>query len=110
MALLLISGFGLLLLARIEGNTHYLYDPRIWAKMILALILVLNAIAIQSRKISAWLGGAISLVSWYAALIIGAWRSLDVAWWVMLAVYVAAIAVGYVVQDLVRRKMGVKKA
>lgn len=109
MVLMLLSGFGLLLSARFNGHADALYDPRIWAKLILSVILVLNAIAIQTRKISAWWGGAISIVSWYAALILGVWRHLDASWWAIALVYVGAVVAAYFTQEMIRRAMGVKK-
>ena len=89
--ILILSGLAYFILFRIEGRTTVLYSERMWAKIILTLIILGNAILLQARKIPFWLGSAISLTSWYAALVLGVWRSMQVPPATMIVVYGAAI-------------------
>lgn len=89
---LVVSGFGYLLLLRLEGHAQYIYSPRVWAKLTLTAILLFNAILLQTRKMPVWLGAGISLTSWYAALVIGAWR-MQAGFWTIMGVYAAAILI-----------------
>lgn len=91
MVLLVISGFGYLLLARLTGKAPYLYEPRLWAKLTLTVVIVLNALLLQVRKIPLFLGAAISLVSWYAALILGIWRKLELSYLAIMGSYILIV-------------------
>lgn len=87
------SGFGYFLLFRFTGRVDVLSDPRMWMKMTLIVLIMLNAFLMQIRKMPQTLGTALSVVSWYAALLFGIWRSLEVSYLVMLAGYIAAVLV-----------------
>lgn len=91
MALLVVSGFGFFLLARLSGHSEWLYEPRIWVKLILTGIILGNALLLQVRKIPLWLGAAVSIVSWYSALILGAWRGLEWSFWMIVTVYLLVV-------------------
>lgn len=94
--LIVLSGFSLLILTRLEGSAQYLYSPRLWAKMTLTLVIVINAILLQIRLIPAWLGFSLSFTSWYAALVLGLWRGatslgyMGIMLWYVVAVFVVA--------------------
>ncbi len=90
--LLVISGFGFLLLARFEGQTQYIYSARVWAKLMITLIILVNTALLHIRKMPTWLGSAISITSWYAALIIGAWR-IRAGFWTLILAYLIVIIV-----------------
>lgn len=108
MILLLLSGFAFLILYRIEGYEERLYNPRLWAKLALTLIIVINALLLQTRKINFAWGSAVSLTSWYAALVLGLWRGLEAGFWeIMIWLAVITIAVWWV-QGLIRKSLGVK--
>lgn len=107
MILLVLSGFGLLLLLRFEGVEEHIYSPRLWAKLIITLIIIANALLLHLRRIPLWLGSAVSLTSWYAALVIGAWRFRADFFFIML-VYVIAVFVVAAALKLIRNKEGVK--
>jgi len=98
--LLVLSGFGLLILNRLEGATQYLYNPRLWAKLTLTLVIVVNAILLEIRLIPIWLGFSLSFTSWYAALVLGLWRGASAAGyvtimlWYIIAVFVVAFILG----------------
>ena len=89
--LLVLSGFGYLLLLRLEGSAQYIYSPRVWAKLVFTAAILVNAILMQTKKIPMSLGTSVSLVSWYAALTVGAWRGLPASFWQIMLVYAALI-------------------
>lgn len=89
---LVVSGFGYLLYFRLSGFEERLYSPRLWAKLILTAILLINAILLQVRAVPLWFGGAISIVSWYSALVLGAWRSMDLSNWTLLILYLVIVS------------------
>lgn len=103
MILLVLSGFGFLLLLRFTGGEQYLYSQRLWVKLIITAVILINALLLQTRKVPLWLGSAISFTSWYAALIIGAWRGLPLDFWGLLLAYIAAIFVVAYFQKLIRK-------
>ncbi len=78
LALGLISGFGFLLLYKVSGQTFRLYDPMLWAKISVVLIIALNALLLQAHKISLYWGAALSFVSWWSALVIGIFTTQSV--------------------------------
>ncbi len=86
-----LSGFGLLLLLRINGQEEHLLNPQLWAKMTIVSVLAFNAVLLTLHRIPFWLGGAISLTSWYAALLLGSWRGLSSSYINIMLMYIAAI-------------------
>lgn len=91
MILLVVSGFGYLLLLRFEGHAQYIYGPRVLSKLTITGIILLNAILLQTKKNNFTWGSTISIVSWYAALIIGSWRGLPANFWGIMGIYIAMI-------------------
>jgi len=69
--LCIASGFGFLLLDKFEGHTQYLYSPRLWAKLIMVLIIAGNSLLLQAHLINLYWGSAFSFVSWWTAAFIG---------------------------------------
>lgn len=98
--ILVVSGFGFLLLARFEGQAQHIYGPRVWAKMTITLVILLNALMMQGKKIPLGLGSSISLTSWYAALIIGAWR-MKAGYMSLMLYYILAIILVTIVKELI---------
>lgn len=91
--LLIVSGFGFFLSLRYSEHTFVLYLPNVWMKLILTVIILLNAILMQVRRMPMWLGAAISVVAWYGALMLGIWRSLDLTFPQLVLAYVAIVAI-----------------
>ncbi len=91
LVLIVLSGFGYLLYFRIAGFEERLYSPRLWAKLMITGVLVANAFLLHVRRIPIWAGAGVSIVSWYAALVLGAWRSLDASFWMMMFWYVVIV-------------------
>lgn len=102
----LFSGFGFLLLYQLSGQTFKLYNPMLWAKMTIIVIIAVNALLLQAHKISLFWGSALSFVSWYAVLIIGVFlRGPSYSYLATMFFYVIAVLVGAVVLDLIRKKI-----
>lgn len=106
---LIISGFGYLILARLTGQTANLYNPRLWAKMLITVVLLLNAIALQARIMPLWLGSGVSLASWYAALILGAWRT-EISFFKIIFIYVLAVIIITAILYLIKKSLIKKSA
>jgi hypothetical protein len=103
-AMLVVSGVAL-----ITTGTHT--TPRFWAKMVVVAIIGLNGIAahritfprlsatMQTRRADITIGflhqlsvtAAISATSWYAALVMGAWKSASLSFTVWMICYVVLL-------------------
>ncbi len=81
LVLLVLSGFGILLLARLEDHAERLYSVRLWLKLAITGFLLVNTIAFSLKKIPDWLAHAVSITGWYAAFIIGVWRGYHWSFW-----------------------------
>lgn len=68
---ILLSGVGFMLLDKLEGNTKYLYSPRLWAKITMVLFIAGNTLLLQAHFINLYWGSAISFASWWVAAFIG---------------------------------------
>lgn len=106
--ILILSGFGFLLLYRFENNGAGIMDPKLWAKLSIVGVLIINAFLLQLRKVPFWLGAAISLTSWYAALILGAWRTLSTPFLNIIIVYIIAIFVVALVLHIIEKILDIK--
>lgn len=93
LVLLVLSGFGYLIMLRLDGHAQYILGPRVLSKLLITFVILINAILLQTKKISLVWGSAISFVSWYAALVIGSWRGLPLSFWGIVTLYIATIAV-----------------
>ena len=108
MIILVLSGFGFFLLYRFESDTDHLYEPALWAKMTIVLVILINALLLETRKIPLWLGSALSLTSWYAALVIGASGQNDWSYGEVMLWYVLAVAIVAGLLSLVRKSLKIK--
>lgn len=84
---------------------HKVTFPRIKAKVIVAneldLIPTVSLDFLHQLSIVA----AVSCVSWYMALIIGAWKTTTLAWYVWTVAYLVALLVGVLISLLVTPKL-----
>ena len=119
---LLISGFLFLSHPDFPGIATKLY-----AKLVIVGIILVNAIIMHSkifpcikyhvkkhRKLTkqpfeanigfTLVSGAVSIVSWYSALIIGGWRGLDASFSQIIAVYFALLLLAIIVSQFAGRK------
>lgn len=102
--ILFVSGFSFLLYYRLNGFESALYSPKLWAKLSIIVVLVVNAVLLHIHRIPLLLGSAISSVSWYAALVLGVWRGLDVGYFKILLVYLVFVGIAYVVLGQIHKK------
>jgi len=115
--LAILSGFGFLLNFKLEGETENLYSPILWAKLLIVIIIAINTLLLQARKISLYWGAAFSFVSWWTAAILGMLMSDNVTVGALVGegflpifssiiiIYLVAVAIGGVVLHLMRTKV-----
>lgn len=98
-----ISGFGFFIEYRLTGQEERLLDPKLWAKMTIILVLVSNALLIQMRRIPMWLGEALSITSWYGALVLGIMRGADYSYFTFLFFYAIAVVIVIGILSVIKR-------
>ncbi|MDZ4226963.1 MAG: hypothetical protein U1D26_00625 [Patescibacteria group bacterium] len=89
--LLVISGFGFLLYLRLTEYTDLLTSATFLAKMTVVGVLVGNALLLQARIMPLAVGAAVSLTSWYTALVLGVLRDTNASYVEILVYYVGTI-------------------
>lgn len=104
----LVSGFGFLVVYRLQVMEELLYEPKLWAKMTIIGFIGLNAALLQMRIIPLLVGSAISITSWYAALILGSLKNVEYSYIAILSMYGLAVAIAFFVLMNIHEKM-VKK-
>ena len=93
--LLVISGFAFLLYFRLTEHVGALTSPSFWAKMTIIGILLGNTLLLQARIVPLAIGSAVSLTSWYAALVLGVIGETSATYAELLIYYaVATLLVG----------------
>lgn len=110
MIILLISGFSLLIWHRFTDQEALIYNPSFQAKMTIVLIIVINALLLQAKKISLNIGSAISLTSWYSAMILGSWHDLEADYLPILTVYIATVLMVYFVLKIIKKSIAIQKS
>lgn len=131
--LLLITGLGFVALHMTNfGNVRNFYSlDKIWAKITIVIILTLNGFFVHyyvlptlKKRLGKTLAtpsfiqksffifspGAISAVSWYSALILGAWRGLDASYAEIMSGYVAILASAVIISNIAGRMLLRKKS
>lgn len=103
--ILVFSGFGYLILWRL----HYLgpdvfYSARFLAKITIILVLLVVALLMNFRRINLNLGSAITLTSWYAAMILGIWRKLEASFIMIIFWYFIGIVLVYLLLRFLAKK------
>jgi len=106
--LLVLSGFGFLFYYRIIGETELLYNPQLWAKMMIIIVIAFNAFLLQAKKIPSWFCSPISLVSWYVALILGIFRDVDISLSKIFLLYIIAVVIVGFTLDYIKRILNIK--
>jgi hypothetical protein len=95
--LLILSGFGFLILARLTENNQWFYSLQFWAKLSIVGIIALNAALLGLKRIPLLWGSAIGLTSWYATLVLGVLRKAHFDLIGIIVVYIVSIVITYVV-------------
>lgn len=91
--MIVFSGFGFFLYLRLNDLSFVLYEPRMWMKLGITGLLVVNAFMLHVHRIPVWLGAAVSITGWYAALVLGSWRSLEASFLTQLLTFAAILVV-----------------
>lgn len=126
--ILVFSGFGFMLLY-IAGykNVQNIYNlDKIWAKVMIVGVLLCNGFfihrkvlplfakqlgksfatpAFKKQSVFIFASGAISAVSWYATLILGAWRGLSASYTQIMLGYIVIVLIGVVVSNLLGKRL-----
>lgn len=130
--LLLITGFGFLSLHLVDftGVRDAYSVDKLWAKFTIVIILTLNGFFIHyyvlptlkkrlgkslatssfmKKSLLIFSPGAISSVSWYTALVLGAWRGLEANYWQIMGGYILILTGAVVVSNIAGRSFLLKK-
>lgn len=115
----ILSGFGFLLLYKISGQTFKLYDPILWAKLAMVIVIAVNALLLQAHKISLYWGAAFSFVSWWTVGLLGVFLTNNVkfdffgvhtflsSFASAMLLYGFLVVIGAIVLDFIRKRLGV---
>lgn len=128
--ILTLSGFGFLILLRLtKPELGVLYSPKLWAKLSIVAIVLFNGLIMHWKVFpllessvgkslnspeflkKVWIAfttGAVSFVSWYSALILGAWRT-DFSYLAISVAYLVIVAGAIIVVNVVGRYL-IKKS
>lgn len=106
LVLSLFTGFGFLILYKMSGQTFRLYDPVLWAKILMIVIIAVNALLLQARKMSLYWGSAISFVSWWVVMFLGFFLTNGIKYSFMsiMVTYVVVVVIGAVVLHKFRER------
>lgn len=121
--ILAFSGIGFFIVYRANNlGPTVMYEPRLWAHLTIALVLLLNSVVMHGRILPvleseigrpakspiffkkmplAFSSGAISLVSWYSALVLGAWRGLTASYFFIISAYLALLLAGIILANII---------
>lgn len=80
LVLALLSGFGFLLSYKLDGFTSALYNEVLWAKISIIIMIGVNTLLLQAKKIGLYWGSAISFSSWWMAAILGLFLTNNVSY------------------------------
>lgn len=120
--ILVISGAGFLVLST-SGLSGVYYNPaKILAKVTIVAVIAINGVvmhrvvlpvlkkntdkpltspAIMKKSNIILTAGAVSFVSWYSALIIGAWRGLTASYTTIFSTYLIVLIIAIVIANIV---------
>jgi hypothetical protein len=120
LVIVLLSGFGFLLLDKFTGHTQYLYSPRLWAKIFFVLVIAANTLMLQARAINLYWGTAFSFVSWWAAAFVGMFithglrfdfygdgSGFITTFATLMTIYAVAVILGAIILNAIRKRNSV---
>jgi len=99
----ILSGFGFLVLYRLTGQEERLLDPKLWAKMTVIVILLVNALLLQAHRIPMWLGASLSITSWYTAMVLGAWRGIPYSYIEIMVGYAVVVIIMIFILEWIKK-------
>lgn len=110
LVILVFSGLGFLVLWRLAYlGPDVFYSSRFLAKMTVVVVLLFVALLINFRLINLELGSSISTASWYAAMILGIWRNLNISYFAILLWYCLLIFLTFTLLGFIRKHLALKK-
>lgn len=74
----LLTGAGFVVEYILNNQLFRLQDGVFWAKMLIIVIIIINAYLLHKHKISLYWGSAFSFVSWWTALILGTFLTSNI--------------------------------
>ena len=105
LVIITFSGLGILVLWRLKMlGPDVFYSPRFLAKISVVFVLLFIALLTNFRLINLKLGSAISTASWYAAMILGIWRGLNLSYFLIMLFYVVFSAFTYFFLEYIRNR------
>lgn len=99
----IFTGLGFVALYAVTGQEFRLQNPVFWAKMLMVVIVAVNALLLHAHKISLYWGSALSLVTWWAAGLLGMFLSNNVRFdfiEIMVTYVLLVVAGAYVLHKL----------
>lgn len=115
--IILLSAFGFVLLylsGHEEAQAVYSMD-KMWAKLTIVIVLLCNGFFIHRRVLPLlkankkskiiFVSGAISIISWYSSLILGAWRHFTASYMEIMAWYVIVICIGIAISIALSKRI-----
>ena len=95
----IFTGLGFVVLYNATGSEMRLQNPVFWAKMVMIVIVAVNALLLQAHKISLYWGSAFSLVTWWGVVFMGVFttHSVRYGFFEIMIVYAILILTGAIV-------------
>lgn len=103
MALAILTGFGFIVEYWLNNQLFRLMDGVFWAKMLIIVIIIINAYLLHKHKVGLYWGSAFSFVSWWTAMVLGTFLTngvkffpgnVPVSFISIMCVYGAIVVVG----------------
>lgn len=90
------TGLGFIVLYYMSGQEVRLQNPVFWAKMLMVVIVAVNALLLQAHKISLYWGSALSFVSWWMVGLMGVFTTQNVRYGFieLMVAYIVLVVVG----------------
>jgi hypothetical protein len=114
MALGFLTGVGFVIIWAMNDQLFRLMDGVFWSKMLIFLIIIVNAYLLHKHKIGLYWGSAFSFISWWAVMLLGIFLSNSIkfvpqnptlSFFAIMIVYAFFVVIGAVALDLIRKKV-----
>lgn len=105
LAFIIVSALALVWYYLEDGARWVLTSHKIWAKEVMTVVIIVNAVLLTKRWVPLWLGASISFTSWWGATLLGLTERLPYTFVQYMTVYVGAIFVVAGVLHLLRKKV-----
>lgn len=104
LVLAVLSGVGFIVLYQITGQEFRLQNPVFWAKMLMVVIVLINALLLQAHKVSLYWGSALSFVTWWGIMVSGFFLTQGVRYgfWEIMITYAVLVVAGAFILHRIR--------